>query len=178
MSTTTVAPGARLVFDDAALARVLAKVENAAIRGAFGEVDVYISVVADSAKAQWYKQVDRDTGKSGDISGGVVAVTDTRIRAVIGTSDTRRGGKGGKPAIFYIHRPGPLSTKRRLLRESEVIALRAAGKRVPKYVYFPNPKASDGAFLVPELINKPANAGKRALKAAIRAAIIAQYRRS
>jgi hypothetical protein len=178
MSTTTVAPGTRMVFDDAALARVLDKVENAAIRGTFAELDVYLSVIADAARSQWYRQVDRDTGKSGDISGGVVAVSDTKIRGTIGTSDIRRGGKGGKPAIFYIHRPGPLSWKRRDVRESERDAYRAAGKPVPRYIYYPNPKRGDGAFLVAELINKPANAGKRELKAAVRRAIIEQYRRS
>ena len=177
MSTTTVAPGARLVFDDAALARVLSQVENAAIRGAFTEVDVYLSVVADAARSQWYREVDRDTGKSGDITGGVVSVSPTRIRAAIGTSDTRRDKKKGKPVIFYVHRPGPLSDKRRAPRPNEVDALKAAGKRVPKYIYYPNPKRSDGAYLVVELINKPVNAGKRELKTAIRRAIVAQYRR-
>ena len=177
MSRINVAPGARLVFDDAALARVLDKVQNATIRGVFQELDVFLSVTADAARSQWYREVDRETGRSGDITGGVVSVTDDRIRAAIGTGDTRKDKKHGKPVVFYVHRPGPLSTKRRAPRPSEVEALKAAGKRVPRYIYYPNPKAGDGAFLVTELINKPVNEGKRMLKSAIRAAIIAQYKR-
>lgn len=177
MSTVTVAPGARMAFDDAALARVLSKVENAVARATFTELDVYLSVIADSARLQWYQQVDRDTGKSGDIEGGVVAVSPTRIRGVIGSTDTRKG-KGGKAVIFYVRRPGPLSTKRRAPRQADLDRARAEGKRPPRWVSYPNPKASDGRFLVPELITKPANAGKRLVKQTIKREIVAQFRRS
>jgi hypothetical protein len=174
VSTTTVAPGAKLVFDDAALARVLDKIENAVVRATVGELDVYLSVIGDSARVQWYQQVDRKTGKSGDISGGVTTVTETRIRAVIGSSDTRK--EKGKSVLFFIRRPGPLSTKRRLARENEKERARQEGRPVPKYITYPNPKASDGAYLVAELINKPANEGKRELRKAIKAQIRANYR--
>lgn len=175
MSTVNVAPGARMVFDDAAAQRVIAKIENAAVRATVTELDVYLGVIGDSAHALWYKQVDKKTGLSGQISGGVIAVSDTKIRGIVGTSDTRR--EKGKPLIVYIRRPGPLSTKRRPVRESEKNALRAAGKRVPKYIEYPNPKASDYGYLATELINKPANAGKRELRKVIRAQIVALYRR-
>lgn len=104
---------------------------------------------ASKARGLWYQQVDRRTGKSGDIQ-SVLVLSDTEARVSVGSTDTRVAGR--KPVPLWVHRPGPFSVKHRSATEAETT--KGKGKRVT----YPNPKASDGKFLVVELIRKPVRA--------------------
>lgn len=128
--------------------------------------------LATAAEGAWYDQVSRRTGQSGQLETGMV-LTETEIRATVRSTDPRRA-KNGLPVVYYVHRPGPTSTiKTSLTREeySELMRALRAGRTMPSNLVAaemvggrplgvsrvrPNPKASDGKYLVPELLTKPA----------------------
>lgn len=155
------------------LQAILDRIEGGAFKAGREALGAAARDVAESAERQWYQQVDRDTGGSGRLGHGV-ELTDTALRGYVETLD-RRKGKGGKPVVYFIHRPGPLSKlpSTTLTREEYSAAMRvyratgalpagmvgindSKGRPVGiRRVDQSNPKASDGKFLVSELITKP-----------------------
>lgn len=151
---------------------------NRIAKGWLDRVEPEAERVAAQARAAWYgpEGVTRRTGKSGDIQ-AITTVSDGEVRVTIGSADTRLAGKTGKPAIYYIHRPGPFSTIRRKATHEDFKsgAAKASprGKRVAGrgVVEEPNPKASDGRHLLQPLIAQPARAFMRRLFGSYKGAI-------
>lgn len=124
--------------------------------------------VASGARSAWYASgtgVSRRTGKSGDVE-TVTTVSETQATVSIGSVDLAKAK--------YVHRPGRLSlVKVEVTREvywETPKKLRANYKPLSEdkktgrpgdigmgpYIWQVNPKASDGKFLLPELVRKPA----------------------
>ena len=163
------------------LADLLDRIEGGAFKAGREALGEAARVVAEQAARQWYQQVDRETGESGRLDHGV-ALTPSSLRGYVETLDRRRSG--GKPVIYSIHRPGPLSvlTGTGLSRADYTAAMRtfratgalpegiegrfnAQGRPVGLRRKDPsNPKASDGKYLVPELLTKPMKARAKALR--------------
>jgi len=124
--------------------------------------------VQGSASSRWYQQVRRRTGKSGHI----VSTLDIRENSAIvkvGTTDDRIG-KGGKPSVVFVRRPGALSTIERPATDAEYHTRRSAGMK-PGEAYWvrqPNPLASDGGFLLLELVRRPIRTGVKQSLTAIK----------
>lgn len=121
------------------------------------------AAVAQAAEASWYEQVDRRTGRSGDLE--VVTTVDAgagEVRVGIRSVDTRLSG--GKPVAMLVHRPGALSRVRTEITRAEYGAIRERGdkrsvvheRKTGRYFrYTRNPKASDGRVLIVELVRRP-----------------------
>lgn len=187
--TTVKGPGARVTIG-AELQRALDQIEDAAVRAVSKAVVREAEAVAVGAEAAWYDHVARRTGRSGRFASGLRVRGDT-ISGVVETLDNRTAGKTGKPVVYYVKRPGPLSTVERKLTRDEYAALmkdyRASGKlpegfeaaidangrpnAVKKRA--PNPKASDGKPLLPELVTKPGRAAAKRLARTLGAEIAA-----
>lgn len=131
-------------------------------RQALAVLEREAEAVKVAAEAQWYQQVTRRTGRSGDLQ--VVTRIDGstgNVRVSLGSTDTR--AVGSKPVPVLVHRPGPLSEVRKEITRAEYTAARKAGDRKVVharkdgkfYRYSDNPKASDGRFLLVELVRKP-----------------------
>lgn len=135
-------------------------------------VDVATSVEV-TAEASWYGPpgVTRRTGASGDIA-VVSEVTADGVRVSVGSTDVARAR--------FVHRPGPLSTVPAPVSQEEYWANKRAGGATRKlyfhartnrpdqgvvaggyYKLVPNPKASDGKYLLQELVGKPGRAALR-----------------
>lgn len=162
MSTETIRNGEVTLKMNADFARIIGRIEDGAQAATVQQTYALVSLVADDARADWYRQVDKETGASGTVSAGWQE-RGTRLSFRIGNSDARKDKKSGKPILFYVHRPGPFSTKDRRATETEKQRARDMGQRAPSRVKYPNPKASDGRFLLAELITLPANAMRRKL---------------
>jgi hypothetical protein len=126
------------------------------------------SRVATGARSAWYAPgtgVTRRTGTSGDVE-TVTTVSETEVRVSIGSMDLAKAK--------YVHRPRMLSlTKVEVTREvywntpkklranykplkADAKKGRKADEGVGPYIWQHNPLASDGKFLLPELVRKPA----------------------
>lgn len=134
--------------------------------------------VAAKAASDWYGPdgVTWRTGASGRID--VVTTIDTGrgdVRVSTGSTDTKT--INGKPRAVYIHRPGPLSRQLVEITGAEYKQSKAAGGAAAALVFRarrsdeakgieagkayrtePNPKASNGAFLLTILIKVPMRA--------------------
>ena len=117
--------------------------------------------VAGNARARWYEQVDRRTGKSGDIRASV-EVDGDRIRLRVGSTDERRAG--GKPLVVYVHRPGAYSLVEVKVSAREWHAAPPEQRGRFGFLKKLNPKASDGKYLLQELVNKPMQAALGTIK--------------
>ena len=115
--------------------------------------------------------VTKRTGLSGDIQ--VATTVDPGrgvVRVSVGSTDTRKAGKTSKPVVVYVHRPGRLSMIERKATHEDFASGKAKhspkGQNLPGYgvVRELNPKASDGKYLLAELVRKP---GARVVKTAI-----------
>ena len=175
MSVTQIKDGSVVVAIGDDLQRfvdgLVARVETSAIKVLRKECDR----VASEARAAWYgpKGVNRETGKSGDIR--VIETVDIgrgEIRFSVGSTDTRLAGT--KPLPVVIHRPGRLST---VLVACTPAAWYAAPEplrgpwlpgppKVPQ-LFRHNPAASDGKFLLTEMVRKPMRAAAKTAAAQI-----------
>ena len=160
MSTSTIRSGEVTLKMSADFRAIMERIAGGAQAETVEQVYAMVSLVAEDATQEWYRQVERETGKSGQVVAAWREVGD-RLDFMVGNSDTRTDGKTGKPLLYYVHRPGPFSTKTRRATEAEQEADRAAGRRPRAFVKYPNPRRSDGKYLVVELIRKPGNQGKR-----------------
>ena len=123
------------------------------------------------------------TGKSGAID-RVTTLDSGRseVRVSVGSTDTRQDSKGKGIVPYFVRRPGPLSTIRKVVTPEEWWAWKKAGKPVapklrgqpPWQIEVPNPEASDGKYLVVELIRKPVAARLREITPELGRAIAAR----
>ena len=118
--------------------------------------------VMEFARGRWYQEVERETGKSGDLETVTTFGADGSVGVGIRSRDTRV--RGGKPVAAMVHRPGPLS-------RSTVEVTRAEYGRIKKgpkpreawksrktgkhYALVHNKGSSDGKVLFIELVRKP-----------------------
>ncbi|HND34664.1 MAG TPA: hypothetical protein PLA94_31890, partial [Myxococcota bacterium] len=112
--------------------------------------------VQGSASSRWYQQVRRRTGKSGHIVSTLEIRDDSAIVRVGSTDD--RVGKGGKPSVVFVRRPGALSIIERPATDAEYHARRSSGMKAGEAYWIkdkPNPLAADGGFLLLELVRRP-----------------------
>lgn len=116
--------------------------------------------VAREAEQQWYQQVNKDTGQSGNIT-TVTTVTDKSVRVDVGSLDRRM--VGGKPLIVYIHRPAPISIVYESVSPAEFWKTPVSMRGKYPTIKRPNPKAADGKFLLELLIKKPIRQIKKKL---------------
>jgi hypothetical protein len=120
--------------------------------------------VRAQAEGEWYDRVQKRTGRTGQIATAeVIDVARGEVRVSVGSTDTRKTAKGGKPIPLYVHEPGRTSTV-----EVEVdravwikttkslrVPIQFRGGQPVYLVRRPNPKAGTGRYLVPTLIRKP-----------------------
>lgn len=163
--------------------------------------------VAQGARAAWYAPgtgVQRDTGRSGQID-TITTVSNTEVRVSVGSTDTetvrlvrRTKTKGARivtaPRAAVIHRPGPFATTVEEITHDEYRKLKAAGGARAKTAFRPrvtrgkiiagkyyrkvaSPRASDGKYLVTELIRKPVRAKVREITPELGRAIAARIKR-
>lgn len=157
------------------------------------EIETAAGEVAQHADAEWYgpNGVTKDTGLTGDI--GVVTTIDNvkgEIRVSVGSRDTRKAPKTGKPIPVYVHRPAATAMIRKQVTHEEYWAA-PKGQRAnyhplpanPKtgfkgdttpgpFLWVKSPKASDGKFLLAELVRKPAKAKVKLLAGNLGARIV------
>lgn len=166
MATTRYKEGAVTVTVTHDLERWLRSVVEASTAGLLDALETPAEKVAADARAVWYQQVDKQSGASGDIS----------VQTTISPTEVRVSIVSAAPYAKYVHRPGPLSTETRRATDAEFAANLRAGVKRPAAYYkrVVNPKASDGKYLLQELIGKPFRAAIKALPAHAKAAI---YRR-
>lgn len=135
--------------------------------------------VATDARSWWYATgtgVTRRTGRSGDVE-VVTTVSDEEVRVTVASTDTTtvRDARGrSAPRAAVIARPGVFSTLAVEIARTEYKRQKARGKPQSDLVFHArrskpsvgvesgkyyrldhNPDASDGRYLVPELIQKP-----------------------
>ena len=164
MSVTTIRDGEATLKMSADFRAIIDRIADGAQAATVEQVYAVVSMVKADAKREWYRQVDRETGKSGDVRASWEESGD-RLHFKIGNSDKRTDKRTGKPILFYVHRPGPLSEVSRKSTEAERIEMVQRGERASRYIKVPNPKASDGRYLLAELITKPMNDAKRKIAA-------------
>lgn len=143
--------------------------------------------VADQAKAEWYAPgsgVTERTGKSGDVQ-VVTTISPDEVRVSVGSTDLDRAK--------YIHRPGPLATVAKEIDAATYYAIKRAGGGRAKTVFHAkttskvdgveagkfyekaiSPRASDGRYLLAELIRKPMTLKVRAITPELGRAIAAR----
>jgi hypothetical protein len=136
---------------------------------------------AARAERDWYgsQGVTRRTGKSGDIV-RTTTFGNGEVRVSVGSTDTRIDPDKGKRVPYYVRRPGPLSVVDKKVTQGEWWAAKKAGHPVRMYgpkgkrtyiVEEPNPRASDGKYLVVELVRKPVNKRLKVLAGKVAQAI-------
>ena len=174
MSVTRFRDGNVTVTMDGALEELVKRAIDAASKGSVGVLQKAAQQIADKAHADWYATgtgVKRRTGASGDIQ-VVTTVSETEVRVSVGSTDTKM--VGSKQRALLVHRAGRLGLVKVQVTEDEFYKtpqkLRANFKPLPAdpkknrpadvgtgpYVWVLNPNASDGKFLIPELVRKPA----------------------
>jgi hypothetical protein len=127
------------------------------------------STIVTSAEATWYTQVERETGRTGQIM-DEVRLTPDKLSVVVMPQDTK--------VTYMVRRPGPNSTKTRVATKeefsAEMIRFQQTGQVSEKWTNegirfskgrptvlrtrYPNPLASDGKLLWQELVIKPGKA--------------------
>lgn len=140
---------------DGNLEQYLRQVLRGASGGLAGEVEKIIDKVKIDAKAVWYDEVDRETGKSQDSIKSEIIITPTQIIGKVYATEKR---------TYMMMRPGPFSRirKRPVNSDQEYWSLvahwRLRGALPPNFTYkeiengrpvgifetILNPKASDG----------------------------------
>jgi hypothetical protein len=166
MSVTRYNDGNVTVTLDGALEAFVRKALDAAAGETVRIMEAAASEVADKARADWYNPavgVTKGTGKSGDIQ-VVTTVSPDEVRVSVGSTDTTL--IAGKPRAVLIHRRGRLSLDPKLVSRDEWWKWKKAGKPVGKpgstgddwTILVPSNLASDGKYLVAELVRKPMRA--------------------
>ena len=175
--------GDTTIILDGALEELVTRAVEAAGGEAVRILQARAQTLARAASAQWYAPgtgVKRRTGKSGDIQ-VVTTVSSTDVRVSVGSTDTAL--VGSKPRAALIHRPSRASLKAVATSQGEWWRQKRAGLPVGPsgtygkedwYVLISNPDASDGKYLIPELIRKPGAALLEAAAPEIAAALQAQ----
>lgn len=162
MSTRYRAPDGVTVTLGPELEQLVRRTLGAAERAAVEILEREGRAVATAAERDWYDQVDRESGASGEIR-AVTTITPKSVRVDVGSTD-RRTVKG-KPVVVYVHRPFATSIVYEAVSPAEFWKTPERMRGKFPTVKRPNPKASDGKYLLAELVKKPVKAlRKRAAK--------------
>ncbi len=145
------------------------------------EMQAVAEQVAKDAEATWYDDVKRRTGMSGkwDV---VTTVSRTEVQIGVASLDTR-SDRRGRIAAWFVHRPGPLSVVKRAATRADFKAGRALasppGQRLKGrgVVVELNPAASDGKYLLGELVRKPFRVKVKVVSDELGQRIVAAIRR-
>jgi hypothetical protein len=171
MAITRYTEGGVTITLDGALEDLVRRALEAAGGETLRLMEAAAEEIAAKGRAEWYAPgsgVTKKTGKSGDIQ-VVTTASENEVRVSVGSTDT--GKIGNKPRAVLIHRRGRLSLEPKLVSRAEWWAWKKAGKPVGKAgttgdswtIHVPSDKASDGKFLVAELIRKPMRAKVKAI---------------
>lgn len=161
-----------------------------ALDAAAGETVRILETAAEEVRAKsaadWYGSdgVVRRTGSSGDIQAGTT-VSGTEVRVRVGSPDLKKAK--------FVHRPGPLSTAAVEITRREYEAEKKAGGTAAKLVFraksdkkdrgvvadrcyriVGSPAASDGKYLLQELVGKPMRKKVKEITPALGRAIAAR----
>ena len=151
---------------------------NAANQAASGFLDVCepaAEELAGVARAAWYREVQRETGLSGDIDTvTTIDVSRGSVTVSIGSTDPRKD-KRGRPAVAFVHRPKALALAPVEITKAEYEAHRRKGgadadlafharrdqpgsivQAGKYYKLVHSPHASDGRYMLQERVRKPA----------------------
>lgn len=118
--------------------------------------------VMEAARGRWYQEVERETGKSGDLETVTTFGADGSVSVGIRSKDSRV--RAGKPVAAMVHRPGPLSRQRVQISRAEYGAIKKgpnpkdawkSSKDGKFYTMKDNLAKSDGAYLFVTLVRKP-----------------------
>ena len=184
MAVTRYTDGGVTVTLDGAMERLVRRALDAAGGETVRVMEAAAEEVATSSRAKWYDPetgVTKRTGKSGDVR-VVTTVSLAEVRVSVGSTDTRTADKG-RPRAVVIRRPGRLSLIGKAVSQGDWWEWKKAGKPVRKagtpgidnwIIEVPNPLASDGKYLVPELIRKPMRAKIKVITPEIAKAITAK----
>lgn len=157
--------------------RFVARALDAASNETYGLLREAAESVRDDASRAWYDPknggVTRRTGKSGDIRVVTEIGADT-VKVSVGSTDLAKAK--------FVHRPGRLATEPEEISEADYQAAKRKGGIAAKLVFrarrddredgvvagktyrkVSDPDASDGKFLLPELVTKPGRARLRDL---------------
>ena len=161
MSTRYRSGGVTVTVDDG-LERWMRGLMDAAEAETIALLEAEAREVMEFARGRWYQEVERETGKSGDLE-VVTTFTDTGDVIVgVRSKDTRV--RGGKPVAAMVHRPGPLSRSTVEVTRAEYGRIKKGPKpreawksrRTGKhYALVHNKGSSDGQVLFIELVRKP-----------------------
>lgn len=174
MTTTAYTDGSVTVTLDEGLSAFVRSMLDASQAETVRLLEAEGEAVAAEARRDWYGAdgVTWRTGRSGDIqSVTVFDAAKDEVRVRVGSTDTRTAGKSGKPIPAFVHRPTATSRIRRPAKAADFASGKAVhsppGKKVKGagYVEESNPKASDGRYLMPELIGKPIKVRLKAISA-------------
>ena len=189
MSALRFTDGSVTVTLDAGLDRFVRKALDAAAGETVRILETAMDEVDASASAAWYSKdgVTRRTGTSGNIE-RFTTVSDKEVRVSVGTTDLAKAK--------YMHRPGPLSLVVVEITRSEYNVTKKQKGLTAKTVFrakrnkesagivadrcyriVSNPKASDGKYLLQELIGKPARRKVKEITPALGRAIAARVRK-
>lgn len=166
--------GSATVLVGPELSQFLDKIEDATLQGVRTRLKHDLEQLKNQAEADWYQQVKKRTGKTGTLK-VVEIIRNNELVYQIQPVDMN-DKVSGKWRGFFVHRPSALSLVGEPLDDSEyanVMSTYRATGSLPKgfaaketdsngrptgiYRTEPNPLASDGKFLVPELLTRPAN---------------------
>lgn len=171
MATTRYSDGSTTITLDDGLEKFVRKALDAAAGETVRIMESAAEEVAAKARPEWYspeKGVRRRTGTSGQIE-VVTTVTPDQVTVSVGSTDLKKAK--------YVHRPGVTSLIASEVTEREYRAAKEKGG-IAAGLYFharrtqpvanieagkfyknvPNPKASDGKYLLSELLVKPGRA--------------------
>lgn len=187
MATTRYNDGSVTVTLDGGLEDLVRRALDAAAGETVRLMEAAAGDVAAAARASWYAEdtgVTLRTGRSGDVE-VVTTVSPDEVRVSVGSTDLERAR--------FIRRPGPLSTvAEEISRDDYYAAKRQGGPRANVvfkakatdkaggveagryYRKVPNPRASDGKYLLVELIRKPMTLKVKAITPELGRAIAAR----
>jgi len=184
MSVTRFTNGSVTVTLDGGLEKLVRSALDAAAGETVRVMEAAAGEVAAQAKSAWYNPrtgVRRRTGKSGDIQ-VITTVSESEVRVSVGSTDVER--------VTKIHRAGPLSTVAQEIDAATYYAAKRKGGALARTVFLAkktdtgqgieagkyyrlaaNPDASDGKYLIPELVRKPMTMKVKAITPALGRAI-------
>jgi len=188
MSTTRYTDGSVTVTLEGDLEQLVRQALDAAAGETVRVLEAAAEEVASVARAEWYDPsqggVTRRTGKSGDIE-VVTTVKPDEVTVSVGSTDLAKA--------IYVHRPGKLSTVPVEITRDDYYALKRKGGPSAKTVFHAqksdktqgveagryyrldsNPLASDGKYVLTELVRRPMKVKAQALGPELAAAILKQ----
>lgn len=165
MGTTRFTDGSVTVTLDGGLEDFVRRALDAAAGETVRIMEAAAGEVAASAESKWYTEVKRRTGRTGDVQ-VVTTVSADQVRVSVGSTDLKNA--------IYVHRPGRFSTVPVEIDAADYSAAKRKGGAAGSMVFHArvtnkaqgveagryyrreaNPAASDGKYLVPELIRAP-----------------------